>query len=79
MVELTLRRVLVSLALVAGLLVAAGPAAADQAVARQHPSDRQELARTRPSADGIIAILIGLNHAATPTAFTPPIGTDKGS
>jgi hypothetical protein len=79
MFDITLRRPLVSLAVVTGLLVAAGPAAAAQAVASQHPSDRQELARTRPSGDGIIAVLIGLNHAATPTAFTPPIGTDKGS
>jgi hypothetical protein len=142
MFDITRRRPLVSLAVVAGLLAAAGPAAADQVVGpSRHPSDRQELTRritcavangwldqrpvkviarafkagdkrtvnaiaaadpqvcmagrhiagsdiagkselsshTRPSADGIIAVLIGLNHAPAPTGFTPPIGTDKGS
>jgi hypothetical protein len=126
MFDTTLRRPLVSLAVVTGLLAAAGPAAADQVVGpRAHPSDRQELTRrikcavangwldqrpvkviarafkagdkrtvnaiaaadpqvcmagrhvggsgiaskselsshTRPSADRIIAVLIGLNHA----------------
>jgi hypothetical protein len=120
MFDTTLRRPLVSLALVTGMLVAAGPAAADQP--GRHRSDRQELTRrikcavangwldqrpvkviarafkagdkrtvnaiaaadpqvcmagnrvgigrksalsshTRPSVDGIIAVLIGLNHA----------------
>ena len=123
MFDITLRRPLVSLAVVTGLLVAAGPAAADQVVGpRGHHYERQELKRriacavtngwvdqrpakviarafkagdkrtvnaiaaadpqvcmtgtrvgiarkselsshTRPSADGIIAVLIGLNHA----------------
>ena len=78
MFDITLRRALASLAVVTGLLVAAGPAAAHEAVASQHPSDREELTRTGPSADGIIAVLIGLNHAATSTGFTPPIGTEQG-
>jgi hypothetical protein len=123
MFDITFRRPLVSLAVVAGLLAAAGPAAADQVVGpRGHHYERKELKRriacavangwldqgpvkviarafkagdkrtvnaiaaadpqvcmagrhagtdrkselsshTRPSADGIIAVLIGLNHA----------------
>jgi hypothetical protein len=58
MFDITLRRPLVSLAVVAGLLVAAGPAAADPGFGKSELSSH-----TRPSADGIIAVLIGLNHA----------------
>jgi hypothetical protein len=79
MVDITLRRALVSLAAVAGLLVAAGPAAADQGVGSGIASKSQLSSHTGPSTDGIIAVLIGLNHAPAPTGFTPPIGTDKGS
>jgi hypothetical protein len=79
MFELTLRRMLVSLALVAGLLVAAGPAAAGQGVGSGVAGKSELSSHARPSADGIIAVLIGLNHAPAPTGFTPPIGTDKGS
>ena len=69
MFDITLRRLLVSLAVVAGLVVAAGPAAADQVVGQRGIAG-----------DGLqVPDVVAPQTDPRASGFTPPIGTDKGS
>jgi hypothetical protein len=80
---ITLKRSLSTLAVIGGVLAAAGPASAGTAVG--NPGDRPAL-RTDPTATGFfveelqdIYVVPRSGSGAPAPSFTPPIGTDKGS
>jgi len=68
-------------AIAAATLAAAAPANAQERDPRGFVVDGPyTVQQGDPSANGIIAILIGLSQSPRdPRTFTPPIGSDKGS
>ena len=81
MTRTNLKRSLATAAAIAvGALAAAAPAGAQEPGPKGFVVDGPFTVHQDESANGIIAILIGLAHTPerTPT-FTPPIGSNKGS